>query len=571
MFTAKKTKLFDNSKKTTSVSVETVSSPFVKAASKKSNEVRSGNDSLKYKSTGNPFVDQFGTMSTYLSPRSYADVNKDMITLWAINAKLTVCFLFFLRMITRVVSLFDNKKTESVQKGAGLRHEGNLRMLWLYINHSDTFWKNIQLYISVGSWRDIISMLSYDLQYNGWEGRKLDWNKFGQLLLVGLENPAHTQLIKKWLPQIKSNSKCTTLESQADNMIAKWICSLLYGAKQDGSTYKKYRKLKSSGTAHQWQQLISQKKFNDIDFDSIHGKALTLLASSKFLKNHGLEAKYAEWIASKPVAKFTGFVHELVQNITGNMQKYQKDTINAQYQTILENSKVNTSESPYRAIACLDTSGSMSNKVYTGKTYLKISAIQLATSLGILLDDMLPQSPFKGHVLEFSRVARLTPLRGNNFVDKYMTYHRAGILDTNFMGVFDLFIKIKKDNPTLSEEHYPNMIVCFSDGEFNSVGRSMTNVQAGRQILESNGFSKEFSESFGFCFVDIRNKHYGSLSSAKFETFGNVKNVFYFSGYDISPLGFLFGKSKVTERIPTTAEELFNAAMEQEVLQLIEI
>jgi hypothetical protein len=55
------------------------------------------------------------------------------------------------------------------------------------------------------------------------------------LILVGLENPNHSELIKKYLPQIKSNSQCTTLEAQADNLIGKWICSLLFGGKREES------------------------------------------------------------------------------------------------------------------------------------------------------------------------------------------------------------------------------------------------------------------------------------------------------------------------------------------------
>ena len=45
---------------------------------------------------------------------------------------------------------------------------------------------------------------------------------------------------------------------------------------------RRYRKLKQSGTAHTWQQLISQKKLLELDFNTIHGRALSLLVGSKF-------------------------------------------------------------------------------------------------------------------------------------------------------------------------------------------------------------------------------------------------------------------------------------------------
>jgi hypothetical protein len=571
MFNSKKTQLFETPVKEKVAQPES-KNPFVQAGLRKTAEVSSGNGSLKYNTTGDPFVDQFGTVSQYKAPRPYADVDKDMRNLWSIDPRLTMCLLFFIRMITRVVSLFDGTKTENIQKGSGLKHEGITRMLWIAINHPDTFWKNLDLFIAIGSWKDIIQMLSYDLQYNGWKDRKLDWDSFGNVLIMGLSNPNQVNLIKKYLPQIKSRSKCTTIESQADTMIAKWICSLLFGEGEKGSKYKRYRKLKTSGTAHQWQQLISQKKFDEINFDSIHGRALMKLASSKFLKNQGLEAKYSEWIAKKPVAKFTGFVYELAEQVTGNLAKYQKDTVNAQYAKLLELAAVNTENSPYRPIAVVDGSASMNSPMYIGNGKVgKMSSWKVAFPLAIFLDDMLTNSPFKDHYLQFSSKCEMIRIRGNSFVDKILMTDRGHSGGTNFMSIFALFIDIKIKNPGLTEEQFPNMIVCFSDGEFNTVGRYVTNIEEGRRALVGAGFSKEFTDSFGFCFVDMPNTFYHVARQPKFETFGNVKNCFYFSGYDLSPLGFLFGQSKVTDRVPTTASELFKVAMEQDVMKMIEI
>jgi hypothetical protein len=184
---------------------------------------------------------------------------------------------------------------------------------------------------------------------------------------------------------------------------------------------------------------------------------------------------------------------------------------------------------------------------------------------------MLTNSPFKDHYLQFSSKCEMIRIRGNSFVDKILMTDRGHSGGTNFMSIFALFIDIKIKNPGLTEEQFPNMIVCFSDGEFNTVGRYVTNIEEGRRALVGAGFSKEFTDSFGFCFVDMPNTFYHVARQPKFETFGNVKNCFYFSGYDLSPLGFLFGQSKVTDRVPTTASELFKVAMEQDVMKMIEI
>jgi hypothetical protein len=564
MFTQKKSALFSVPVKTTK---STSTSKFVQAASKKSAETRSGNASLKYETTGDDFVDQFANVAQYLAPRSYEEISKDMISLWSTNKILTLCFVFYLRIITRVVQFFDNSKTEETQRGAGLKHESMVRMIWLHVNYTDTFWKNISLFISVGSWKDIFDMLRYDLMYNGWEDRQLDWDKMFTLISAGLENDNTSNLVKKYLPHISARSKCTTTREQANTIIAKWLSA------KYSMTYKQYRLFKAKGTAHRWQQLISKHLMKEINFDTIHGRALAKLVSSKFLKNHGLEDKYAEWISTKPVAKFTGFVYELVQEIQRAMPKYKKDTINAQYQTLLELAKININESPYRPIGVLDCSGSMESRVYIGSGKVgKLSSIQMAMPLVIMLDDMLPElSMFRGNYLDFADRCKMHMIKGDNFVDKYLSTPRQGYGGTNFMSVFDLFTEIKRKYPDMPELDYPNMIVCFSDGEFNRVGVDITNVESGRQALKFAGFSEEFAESFGFCFVDIPNTFYTNYRRPKFETFEDVKNCYYFSGYDLSPLAFLFGVSKSSGKVPTSARELFDAAMSQEIMDKLEV
>ena len=67
--------------------------------------------------------------------------------------------------------------------------------------------------------------------------------------------------------------------------------------------------------------MISKRLFDQINFDTIHGRALAQLVGGKFLKNQGLESKYQQWIESKPVAKFTGYVYELFTPLgTGTRQ-----------------------------------------------------------------------------------------------------------------------------------------------------------------------------------------------------------------------------------------------------------
>lgn len=573
MFNSKKTKLFEQPGKSATTSS---SNPFVKKSLEKKAVTLSGNGAKKFSTTGSTMVDQFGTVAQYRTPREWKDVDADMVKLWAIDAYKCLQFTFYMRMITRVVGLPDGRKTELPQRGAGLKHEGIFRNMWIHINYPKTFWKNITLFIAAGSWKDVITMLQYDLVYNGWEGRKLDWKKFAGILLAGLENPNTSELIKKYLPQIKAKSACRTVEAQADNIIAKWICSLLYGPGESAANYKQYRLLKSRGTAHEWQQLISQGKMLDIDFSTIHGRALAQLVSGKFLKNNGLEARYAKWIEKQPTAKFTGYVYELVSGKKWPMPIHEKQTIDAQFQTLVETAQKGLASNGLRPISVVDCSGSMDSYMYLGGgAHGKLRSIEVAMSSAIFFDEMLSDSsPFKNYYLGFSGSTQMIEFTGKTFTEKFFTSQRRGGGGTNFESVFRFLADFRRANPTVSESDIPNFIVCFSDGEFDFVSSdkrtAVTNVEKGRELLKAAGYSKEFYSTFGMCFVDLPNTFYGGRKdrTPKFETFGDVENVFYFSGYDMSPLAFLFGVAGQTS-IPRTAQEMFEAAMNQELLNML--
>lgn len=540
--------------------VQGVNNSFVNTALQNSNKTLSGNGALKYKSSGNDFVDQFSNLSIYRKPRSFEEISKDTLLLWSQNKLLCVMFIFFIRMISRITSLWDGSRTNDVQKGAGLKHEGIMRMIWLHINAPQTFWKNIKIYISIASWRDIFDMLRIDLEYNGWDNRKLDWNKFSNLILAGLENPKTSELVKKYMPQIQSRSKCKTLRSQANTSIGKWLSHEIFG-KYDS---KQYRLLKSNGKAHEWQQLISKQLFNKINFDSVHGRALLLMVSGKFLKNNNLENKYQEWIILKPVAKFTGYVHELSTKIQANMKPYLKETINKQFNGLVETAKHNVNIKT-GLIVVRDTSGSMGNLA----TGTNMSAYNIAKAISIFFSEML-QGSFKNAWIEFNKDAKLHVYKGDNFVDKWLNDHSSVVGNTNFMSVCTLFCNLKRQD--IDESQFPTGILCISDGEFDPTqfGNNCTNVKAFKLQLQNAGFSQEYCNNFQIILWNIPNNHY-SKPIVKFETFGDAKNVFYLSGYDPSILGFLLGSSNNDKKVPTTPEELFKAAMDQQILNSIEI
>lgn len=535
--------------------VSNVKNMFIQQAIAKGNETRSGNLSKKFSSSGDTFVDQFAKGGKYKEPRKFSEIAKDAEMLWGEDPLKAVKFTLFLRTIPRTVNLPDGTKTQVPQKGTELKHEAIMRMLWLHGKSPESFWNNILLFVSLGSWHDVFTMLQYDLSYNGWNNRQLDWNKFGDLILAGLNNKYTVDLVKKYLPQIKSRSQATTIDAQSNNAIAKWICSLLFGNKEGPSTYKMYRKLKNSGTAHDWQKLISQSKFNEIDFNAIHGRALSILVKSKFLKNHGLSDKYAAWITAPTTkeVKYTGFVHELFEGSWKN-DKNKEATINKQFETLVEKARTNEVTD---LIVVRDTSGSMGSQCPGTKS----TCYDVAKALALYFSEFL-KGRFAGHWIEFNSTAKLQKWVGQTPTDKWNNDHSSFVGSTNFQSVVDLFCQMRSQG--VPEEDFPSGILAISDGEFDKTQLDDTNVEAARKKLR-NHFSKEYADNFIIVLWNLQNRYYGSGSGEKFETGVNTRGCYYFGGYSGSVISFL-NDGKIM-----TTYELMEQALNQEVLNMVEL
>jgi hypothetical protein len=562
MFDKKVSTLLSNSTKT-------AENAFIKAAEKASNETLSGNGALKYSTSGNDFVDNFAAISTFKEPRSYQDVSKDMSKLWSQDSTMCLKLSVFIRMITRAPKVVTNNDKEvlDVQRGQGLKNEGIMRMMWLAINHPRTFEENLHLFIAAGSWNDVFKMLNLDLQYHGWGGRKLDWKFLLNTIRAGLVNPETTNLVRKYLPTIRTNKKAKTLEAQADTLIGRWIAKKLFDLPTKAASLKAYRKLKSDGTAHEWQQLISKQLYDEINFDHIAGRALQLLVGSEFLENHNLLDKYIEWIESKPVAKFTGFVHELFKPIVNWVPYKEYDdpalyyTINAQFKQLIETGKKDIDTST-RLIVARDISGSMDSKAIG----CNMTSENIAKAMALYFSQLLT-GPFTNSFFAFNSSLEFRRWSGATPVDKFVNDQGYGYGSTDFMLVIDFFIKLK--NKGVPESDFPTGILCISDGEFNNCGND-TNFNTAIKRLREAGFSDEYVDNFKLILWDIPNSYYGSNSQVKFEDFADAPNFFYLSGYDPSSVAFILNGKK-DSAAPKNAKELFEAAMDQTLLNRLAV
>lgn len=569
-FSKKKTSLFDIKETVTSQE-----NAFVREGLKESSKTVSGNGALKYSTSGDAFVDNFALIANFKVPRDYAEVSKDMYKLWSINPKKCLQLAVYIRLITREtqIALPGETVTLDVQRGQGLKNEGIMRMLWLAIHHKPTFMANMPYFIAAGSWKDVFEMMSLDLQYHGWKGRKLDWNFMRNTILSGLANPSTSELVKKYLPTIRSVKECKTVESQARTIIGQYLASCIYGKKKSKekesdsrAAQRKYRRIKRSGTAHKWQQLISQKNLLELDFNTIHGRALSLLVGSKFLKNHGLIEKYQKWIASKPVAKYTGYVFELFQPLGNSyrinrLPEYQEMTINKQFDGLVETGKQNL-RPDNKLLVVRDISSSMTS---CGRG-TNMSAYAIAKSMALYFSAMF-DGPFKDAYATFSDTCKLCKWQGKTAIEKWANDTDSNFDSTNFQAVAEMLVKIRKNVP---ESEFPTGVLCISDGDFNWCGVNESNFNKFRKTLLSGGFSKDFVENFKLILWDIPNSYYGNSTRAKFEDFADAPNNFYISGYDPAAVAFIMGTEQ-RQVTPKNASELFIAAMDQDLLNRLTI
>lgn len=336
-------------------------------------------------------------------------------------------------------------------------------------------------------------------------------------------------------------------------------------------SYKKYRQLKASGIAHQWQQLISKQLYKELDFGKIAGRALALLVGSKFLKNHNLVEKYSQWISEKPTAKYTGFVFELFKPLntyagwswsTPSVEPHVKATINAQFAHLVQTGKegVNSNSG---LLVVRDTSGSMGFKV----PGCNMSAFAVAKAMALYFSEFLT-GYFKGTFAEFNSNCKLHQWKGATPVDKWINDTCSCVGNTDFQSVIDLFIQLRRQG--VPEKDFPTGILCVSDGDFNKCGtNTSTNFQTAIRKLRSAGFSKEYVDNFRIILWDIPNGYYGKPTT-KFEDFADAPNFFYMSGFDPSAIAFIMDGAEF-KCTPRNATELFNVAMDQELLNRVYI
>jgi hypothetical protein len=353
-------------------------------------------------------------------------------------------------------------------------------------------------------------------------------------------------LLLKYMPLQKAVSRVTTERAKYRSFLAKVMRDLA------GLTAREMRKLKVSGKAHTWQQLISQELYHQINFNLISGKALLKMAASKFLVNHGLVEKYTAWLLSQPVAKFTGYVFELGAKVVYNLPTHLKMTIDKQFEGLVQLGKT---KSTRKIICAVDRSGSMDRPV------ANTTAMNISESLGIYFANII-EGQFKKWVIRFSSKSEWIELRGTFTEQKLMMQWGDCPKNTAFQSVIDSFIRVRRKFPLIPESEFPDTLLVVSDMQFDMPGDPQdlqTNYQLAVRKLRTE-FSQEYCDNFVFIWWDCTGRVPGNQPQNIFEPGG-----YFLSGFDGAVIDLLLGSVEKKESVEKSIEEILS----QEVLERV--
>lgn len=526
------------------------------------------NGAISYATIGTALLDQFAKAGTARG-RDINDVWNEQGKLWAEDPEAALRFPFYLRMITRQTNIIGGERTETVQRGQGARDEAFKRFLWIARFHPDEFYRNLWLIPVVGSWKDLWTLLTMD--------DSLDHKKFFEVIAEGINDENHRDLVKKYMPRIRSAAKCKTEWAKKTNELAKEF------AKLAGWTYKDYREFKATGKAHEFQTIICKGLYKDINWKTIPGKALLNLINGDFLTKHKLVDGYMEWLSTQPTVKFNGYAYELGMKLGNgydyhNISAVKKFTIDKQFDFLVNTGKKDDGAIKGNVLCALDTSGSMESPIQGGPDGL--TSYDVCISLGIYFSE-LNTGAFHNVVAMFDDRSRMLTLKGS-FSDKwYQIRHESTAWgSTNFQSLIDLICDTRRKHPEIALEDFPKTLLVVSDMQFNPAGGWMT--PGGRAYYEADKTNYEaaiakLQRVFPQEFVDEFKIVWWFCAGRATEDFPSTMDdagTYVFSGFDGAVVSLLLGGEEKVDpetgaKVRPSMEDVVRTALSQPVLALV--
>lgn len=542
------------------------------------NVAYTANGAVSLASTGNAALDYFSKAGTYRG-RDDKLVAADMEKIFKQDPLQALKLVFGVRLITRIP-----KGEEVVATGMGQRDETIRALIWLHNNMPEHLYANLHLVPLFGSWRDFFDPKVI---------QNLDNQKLFELIAQGLEVEGQTDLIKKFLPQIRMGKK---VRSERDKIRSQFAEKLRLHL---GLTPKAYRKLKASGAAHIWQKQMSNREWDKINPEGIPGKAMLIHTTRKgkdgktVFERHNQENRILEWALSKETIKFTGFPYEITKKALelsmGKIDVLQRAILERQFQLLLDQAG---NHSYGNLLPVVDGSGSMASLAMPG-----VTAQDIAVSLAMVFSS-LNTGYFKDQVCKFDRTSSMHKLSGG-FFDRVQQLYRLGCMgNTNFQSVIDMLVNMRKMLPNVPVSEYPKVLLVISDMQMDPTNREpdyysysqpdkprnlaaeKTNFQAMQEKLRSVGL-----EGISTIWWRVAAPGAGTSNITEFQVTSQEQGTAIISGFNPLMLNSMLGistpvaKSSVNSIVTEaneapkvgTPEDAMNSFLNQDVFRHIKL
>lgn len=516
------------------------------------------NGALSYSTTSfdklGACLDYFSKAGTYVA-RPQTAVDADMSRIFNDDEQTALRIVFGVRLISRKPNVDG---IEDAQTGYGRRDEFARAIIWLHNNRPELLYRNLHLIPLFGSWKDFVNEPLIDV---------LDRERVYHLFSENLGD----NLLRKYLPQIRSKKNS---RSDRDRKRIGWAIGL---CKYLDISHAEYRHLKSDGLGHIWQKQMSSGKFDDINFNGIPGKAMTLISSGKgrdgknVWERHNQVERLLEWLKSQNKVKFTGYPYELMRVALKNPNTLQKLLYNLQFESMIEPMR---GHALGNVLAAIDTSGSMTCTVAPPD----IRAIDICLSMGVVFSS-LNTGYFKNVVASFNDRSTVQRLTGS-FVERCQQIgQNRGWGSTNFQSLIDLLVSIRQENPNIPIEEYPETILVLSDMQFNPTGHYSyyNDVKVDSKSLGTNyEVARKKLQSVGLGDVRIIWWHLNGSQTTDFPAQMNDKGCYMVSGFDPNALKGLMGLNQdrkdfvAKERVEETPLDGMVNFLTQPIFSLLE-
>lgn len=323
---------------------------------------------------------------------------------------------------------------------------------------------NISLIPEYGRWDDLLILFNTPLEYEA-------LNVIGNQLKKDRTNE-RPSLLAKWLPSENASSK-------ASKNYARRIRTHLK------MTAKQYRKMLSSlrSKIKIVEKSMSANQWENIDYENVPSQAARIYKDA-FLRHD--EKRYNEYIeevrsGKKEIKAATLYPHQIVH------EAFLKRGLNkSKVLDTLWNNLPNYIEDGSKAIAVVDTSGSMSRLISNNSSVI---AIEVSIALGMYLAER-NEGMFKNTFLTFSEEPELQKIKGQNILEKVRALSGAyWNMNTNLVKVFQVLLNaaIKSDPNDI-----PDKVVIISDMQFDQAvnDNSKTNFEYINEMYKRAGIKK---------------------------------------------------------------------------------